>query len=644
MLETITLEKSIQAALPIATSLYEKNIKPILESELIKFFKKKIEIGKFKSNQISYIASIAGQSSIINTIAFQNAPKKLDDLYIPLTISKVANNEKIKITNTTDIFKKDKKVLIADNAGMGKSTIAKRVIHNVIKKGDSIPVFVELRKLQNSDIENYISTLLKIEKDCLVDVLKKMPLVFIFDGIDELETSITKDSIESIKGFINKLEHHKFLVTSRHEIYLSEFHDFLRYNIEPMTKNESFTLINKYDPTGMIATKLISGIKNANDNNINDFLSTPLYVSLLFCSYRHKTVIPQKKFMFYSQVYEALFESHDLSKDVGYVRKKHSSLDSVEFHTILRRLGFFCLKNGGKIEFMKDELEIIISGIIKECPDISCSSSNFVKDITTTVPLFVKEGSNIRWSHKSLMEYFAAMFICHDAKEKSHEVLLKMYHSTSWHKYINVFELCADINYTIFKSSIAETVLSEYISKYEEYSKKQGEHFKPKLSSERFCLSYGSKIRVVSLANFNGDSALRSIIEEDDSSSDHKIFHSIISMNSNPIVVTTYRGKESYILKIIATKAGCDEIKRNRDISISDFAEKIHTQCKENNHMNYSIEDSTSFLNKEENFEAANEILKYQHIALLPIDLAKDILESIRRDRTDGIDSLLQGF
>jgi hypothetical protein len=70
------------------------------------------------------------------------------------------------------------------------------------------------------------------------------------------------------------------------------------------------------------------------------------------------------------------------------------------------------LKDGGKIEFTKDDLQITLHNIISKTPGISASPSLFIQDLIETVPLFVKEGAIIRWSHKSLMEYFAAMFIC----------------------------------------------------------------------------------------------------------------------------------------------------------------------------------------------------------------------------------------
>ena len=69
MLETITLEKSIKYALPIAQKLYDKIAKPLIENKVLNLIDRRIELGNFKHNSISYLASPYGQSSIINTIS-----------------------------------------------------------------------------------------------------------------------------------------------------------------------------------------------------------------------------------------------------------------------------------------------------------------------------------------------------------------------------------------------------------------------------------------------------------------------------------------------------------------------------------------------------------------------------------------------
>ncbi|HDY8933616.1 TPA: hypothetical protein RRI41_005403, partial [Klebsiella pneumoniae] len=187
---------------------------------------------------------------------------------------------------------------------------------------------------------------------------------------------------------------------------------------------------------------------------------------------KFKPIIPRKKELFYSQVFDALFESHDLTKELGYVREKHSKLDSTDFHQILRRLGFWCLKEGGRIEFTKDDLQIIIKEIASKIPGLTISASLFIKDLIETVPLFVKEGAIIRWSHKSLMEYFAAMFICRDTKERQRGILRTLYKNDESIRHKNLFELCADIDYSTFRSSVIKNLLEDYVHLYEKISQR----------------------------------------------------------------------------------------------------------------------------------------------------------------------------
>ncbi|MBQ0415210.1 hypothetical protein J9230_18985, partial [Proteus mirabilis] len=201
---------------------------------------------------------------------------------------------------------------------------------------------------------------------------------------------------------------------SRPDQSLLELHSFNRFKIKPLEIEQSYDLIKLYDINLVkrgnrliLSNKLITEIKlmrEKENNTILEFLTTPLYVSLLFCSYRYKPVIPRRKDLFYSQVFEALFETHDLSKETGYVREKSSGLDITDFSIILRRLAFWCLKNNGKLEFSRAELESILTNITEKLKGVNVKPISFINDLTYSVPLFIKEGALYRWSHKSLME------------------------------------------------------------------------------------------------------------------------------------------------------------------------------------------------------------------------------------------------
>ncbi|TWO82630.1 hypothetical protein AYI75_20100 [Shewanella algae] len=651
MLETITLESAIKLSTPLAKKLFNEKLKPVVTGRISQYFKSKADNKTFEKESVKYIARASGLCSIINTIAFPNTPKKLEELYIPLKIKDEKDNA-IEINSEADIFENSNKILVSDTAGMGKSTLSKKVFLNIIQKQDNIPVFIELRQLTKESLAGQIASKFGIETKNPASFLKQLPLVYLFDGLDEVAVECKEFVIKEIRKFIDELDEPKILITSRLESYLSEFYDFTRFTIKPLAEKEAFTLISKYDPKGDVSKKLISGIERSRDRGLKEFLTTPLYVSLLYCAYRHKTVIPQKKHLFYSQVFDALFESHDLSKEISFVRPKHSNLDSSEFHLLLRRLGFWCLKNGGKIEFQKDQLEIIAQDIISKTSGINTSAVNFVKDLSTTVPLFVKEGSSLRWSHKSLMEYFASMFICNDAKEKQESLLLYLYQSNDWTSYKTIFELCADIDFTSLRSSVVKKVLEEYINYHNSnYQNITNKRIKAEDIEKRVGLTFGKifGFRIIDGASFDfTNEALWSednpdilAIKDSCQAKNDEVAQVISFLGDKTIVyginVLSRENMIVHILKYKLQNLFFDKLKKG-NVNLPSELDK--SSIKKNKL--YIVSDSpTALINNSKNFHLINFLLSTGGIMPLDYNAVKCELDMITEDSSNGIDQLI---
>lgn len=643
ILETMTYEKAVELATPLAKSIFSNKILPAIQGKIGAYLKKKNSEKKFESSTVKYLARISGKCSTINTIAFQNAPKKLEDLYIPLTISSDDGVRHLLIDDSADVFQESNKILINDTAGMGKSTISKKIVNNILRDQKYVPIFIELRQLEATPVEMQILSIFGMEDEAPFDILKEFPLIYIFDGLDEVPTDKKKALIDNIKKFIELIGDCKIMITSRQESFLSDFYNFSSYKIKPLKKSESFDLLRKYDASGNVSEKLIDGIKK-DGNNLSDFLSTPLYVSLLFCSYRHKTVIPQKKDVFYSQVYDALFESHDLSKEIGFVRPKYSGLDSAEFHSVLRRLGFWCLKNNGKLEFKKDELEIVVAELLGNMSGVSASAPNFVKDLVTTVPLFVKEGPSIRWSHKSLMEYFSAMFICNDAKKKQDEILLRFFCSESVMSYMNVLELCSDIDYTGFRSSIGRRVFQDYIAYYDENPNLQNsQRIGIDLVNYRIGIlfNFTCSFKIFSISEL---SELKMFLRDENKEYSEFNFESLTGWKGNGglIHLAGKATKHKNILKIISQKqpdlffSNCWDFAKQNDLS----EEMELSTIKEN--IIYNVDERLrNKVNAKRNYQLVNKIISVGLDSVIDIGKVKKEIVLIEKDRSNGVDDLI---
>lgn len=649
ILETLSIEKAIELASPLAKNLFEKHLVPVIEGKVKEHFKNKSLLKKFESSSLSYLAKVAGQCSIINTIAFPNSPKRLQDLYIPLTIVPEGEGKNILMTDKENIFQKADRVLINDTAGMGKSTLSKRVVMNVINEGIYIPVFIELRQLKAEPITSQVKSIFGLGVETPDEFIKDLPLLYVFDGLDEVPSDKKKDVVSYLKDFIYFAEGAKILITSRLETFLSEFYGFSRYSIRPLENKEAYALLEKYDPTKNISLRLIAGLRQRREDGLDEFLSTPLYVSLLFCSYRHKTVIPQRRDLFYGQVYEALFESHDLSKEIGFVRPKFSKLDSAEFHSVLRRLGYWCLKNNGKLEFQKDELEIIVSKLLTGMAGIKTDAPSFVKDIASTVPLFVKEGPTIRWSHKSLMEYFAARFVCNDVKKKQTETLIGMFESDNSLSYSNFFELCADIDYSGFRSSLVKAVLKSFVKHSETaYSDINNRRINRELIDRRVALTYGRKFafKIFSRSSrpenfWDEDQRLTDALIPEDEHSQYSITETAWAVYSSHMLhVSECRDANFQVLAILQKKApelfvSFDQPRKMAEV-IHDLSSKVVLG------KIYVIDDkSKSDVNKSTYFGFINDLLIAAHgLALNKTEVMKELVR-IDSDESNGVDDLL---
>lgn len=420
-----------------------------------------------------YFERTYNKFSILNSLALHNSQLKLKDVYLPLTIVEENKNGKDAVHVVTgypkELMDKSGKILITDTAGMGKSTMTKRIFLDIIENGYGIPIFIELRRLsrKNSMLQEIVAQLDSLNKnfdrDLLFRFIENGEFVFILDGYDEISFGDKEAVTSDIQDFVSRASTgNHFIMSSRPEGALTCFGDFVSLRIQPLEKEEAYTLIKNYDPEGEVSRLLLEQLQSGKYNAIDEFLKNPLLVSLLYKAFDFKPTIPLKKHIFYRQVYDAYYESHDLSKGDGYVHEKKTNLPTDEFNRILRSMGFLCLMES-KVEFDKDEVLKLINNAKKLCPNIEFRASDFLSDVLKTVPLFVQDGNYFKWSHKSLQEYFAAMFIYLDTKEQQGAILQRMYQSSHRDSYYNLLDLYFDIDQDGFRQYILLDFLRDYL-------------------------------------------------------------------------------------------------------------------------------------------------------------------------------------
>ena len=346
------------------------------------------------------------------------------------------------------------------------------LIDNCIKDV-GIPIFVELNRLNKNrtilvEIQEELNSLSKeFDKDLLLNFVQKGGFIFFLDGYDEISIADRSEVTKDIQTFISKAgTRNLYILASRPEDSLPSFGTFQSFKIQPLTKKEAFELLTKYDISSKkkISKEMIKELKTGKYDAINEYLVNPLLVSLLHIAYNYKAEIPLKKHQFYRQVYDALFNSHKLAQGQK-PHEKRSGLDIDDFNRVLRYVGYECLIRIG-VQFDEDTILNSIKRAKAFSGNLKFGDSDFLKDLLTSVPLFVKDGIEYKWAHKSLMEYFAARFIAEDVKEDQDTILTRIYNSEDNNKYINMLDIYFDIDFKGFSKNFTLPICERYVQFY----------------------------------------------------------------------------------------------------------------------------------------------------------------------------------
>lgn len=457
---TIALTTAMTAAKPLFEKCFDKLVKSL---EL----KYKTTLQHNREHFWSYLERTYTKFSTIRPVGFR---EQLDfnAVYVPLSIKSDKDNKDEIIVDKYPIklLSSQKHILIVDNAGMGKSTLSKKMFLGAFENGNyGIPLYVELRHLSKDN--DIIKELLKQIKDLssefdeqlLTVLLEGGGFVLFLDGYDEISLNDKEEVTKSLQSFIDKIGKNTVVLTSRNDEALAGFQTFNQYSIKRLEEKDAFQLLSNLDSDGEKSQHLIQKLKEEELTGVKEFLVNPLLVTLLYTAFDFEPTIPTKKHLFYDQVFNAFFQQHDFSKGDSFVHDKKSKLAKDDFERILRCVGFFSVINH-KVEFERTEIIKIIQKSKEKCGLSNFKESDYLDDLIKSVPLFSKEGHLYKWSHKSLAEYFAVEYIAMDSMDLEQKIVEKLYFNDK-EQNGNLFDLYYDIKPTGFNRFLLLPCLEE---------------------------------------------------------------------------------------------------------------------------------------------------------------------------------------
>jgi hypothetical protein len=269
---------------------------------------------------------------------------------------------------------------------------------------------------------------ISVNSKILTRFLEKGKFFFFLDGFDELGQGSKKSVVRDINSFVDKFPDNNFILTSRPYSNIEHLPLFENYKMKNLSLKDGEIkgfVYKQLEHEAELADKIIKSIESAKSKYIHSFLKNPLLLSLYILTFQSYASIPDKKYIFYRRVINALFSEHDSKTKLGFVREKLSGLNQEQFENILKAFSFisyFDNKFSFDADYVLDKLRIIK----KRRVELKFDNDKFISDLKSAIALWTDDEGELSFAHRSLQEYFAALFIKELSEDENKRVYVKI--------------------------------------------------------------------------------------------------------------------------------------------------------------------------------------------------------------------------
>lgn len=440
--------------------------KPALKASLPLFKKFKDGVSHyFNDGILDYLSTSIDKYQNMKTLLHRQ-PTPFYDIYYP---TKLDWTGKIITTGSvSELFNRHNCVTIIGDAGSGKSTLVKHLFLSSLLQAYKTPIFVTLRDLniQKSNLEIYVREEILQNKLAPSDhylnkLLEDGEFLFILDGYDEIKSSEKQEITKTLEIFIDKYPKNNYILTSRPYSNIEYFKSFYNYFIKDLEIGDQIEFTKKQIEDGALADKIITSITEGTQGYINSFFKNPLLLTLYILTYSNNSSIPTSKHVFYRRVFDVLFEQHDSTSKIGFERERKTQLNQESFEKILQA---FSIKSffAHKFDFDKDYIYKLLEESKKD--KFTFNNNDFIDDMKSAIGLWTEDCGTYTFSHRSLQEYFTAVFISKISNSTNKKAIYaKMIQSLEDLNFDikNLLSLCYEIDKDYFTENLMLPVLEK---------------------------------------------------------------------------------------------------------------------------------------------------------------------------------------
>lgn len=426
--------------------IFTKSIIEVLKSPLNDLMSEfSSQVKQFVNNRLlEYQVELANRNLFVKTLLFRDKPVYLYDIYQDLYIRSESLKSKIHTKNISDVFSQSRFVTLIGYAGSGKSMLLKHLFIDCLKSNFKYPITIELRYLNDysGTLTEYVhEKIFEFHKlgsnEKIIDkLLSSGKFVIFFDGYDEIKSNKKGAITDELNEFVKLFNKNNYIITSRPSTGAETIPLFHNYWLQTFQDDEIKQFIQKQLKTQIeLSNKIIQAILLKENKAYYTFLQNPLLLTMFIISFNTYSEIPAQRSLFYRQVFDTLYLIHDSSSKLAFVREKISGLSKELFEKVLQTFSFLSFFEY-KFEFSVDYLYELF-GKIKKNKNIEFDNDKFITDLNIALGILVKEGFDFSFSHRSLQEYFTALYISNLADEHKSLIYNKI-ENLIWNNYIGL--------------------------------------------------------------------------------------------------------------------------------------------------------------------------------------------------------------
>lgn len=414
-----------------------------------------------------YLKNSYAKYSKIKTLLYRTEPKYIYDFFEIPYLEK-EHSKYIKAKDIDNILDISNYVIIQGTGGIGKSTLMKHLFINELEKKDLIPVFLELKDINDLEADYEISDIIlekldnlgsQLQKKYLQYALKSGCFLFLLDGYDEIVSHKRDYFFRRFETFCDKYSKNYFIISSRP---YSEFIEFQRFTVIktcPLNKEQAMSLVGKLEFDKDIKQRFVNALDLELYEKHKSFASNPLLLNIMLLTYDNYAEIPEKLHLFYANAFETLYSKHDATK-AGYRRELKSKLSYDSFKKIF---SYFCFISyaQAKVEFSSDDLRTILKKV--SINKVTFEIDNYIYDLVNSLCVLYKEGLNYKFAHRSFQEYFTALFLKELPDESMKQMGIQLIHKDIFKvTNDNVFDMLFDMAEERVEQNVFLPILQEF--------------------------------------------------------------------------------------------------------------------------------------------------------------------------------------